>query len=351
MHALCNTRNPMPPANNSALRLLRSFKGLGLTPAQVRRLMPEWWDDEAAEDEGGLLEMQILLARRLSVSLASLQSQAPQPVFRETTQRFKTVHPEGSTQLAVAASIGHGLAQLLASVCDTPFIGRRSAAELRQQLLGDGGSAVTLAGLCTWMWKNGLPVVHVTGWPDGLRRPDAMCVRVGDCPVTMVVRKELHPPKLAYLVAHELGHIMSGHLDAAKNAVLVDDTLPVDEQQSFNDTDEIAADAFAMTALGGSALLALCRSLVGPSYSELTLAVAALRAAKGTEMEPGQVILGWGRLTENWKLTNMALKYLQTTQTAPMVINDVANLYIDSSALSADGRDHLERLTAMELRA
>lgn len=167
----------------------------------------------------------------------------------------------------------------------------------------------------------------------------------------MVVRKELHPPKLAYLVAHELGHIMSGHLDAAKNAVLVDDTLPVDEQQSFNDTDEIAADAFAMTALGGSALLALCRSLVGPLYSELTLAVAALRAAKGTEMEPGQVILGWGRLTENWKLTNMALKYLQTTQTAPMVINDVANLYIDSSALSADGRDHLERLTAMELRA
>ena len=340
----------MPPANNSALRLLKSFKGLGLTPAQVRRLMPEWWDDEAAEDEGGLLELQILLARRLNVSLASLQSQAPQPVFRETTQRFKTVHPEGSSQLAVAASIGHGLAQLLASACDWPVVSGLSAAALREQLLSTE-SAVTLAGLCTWMWKHGLPVVHVTGWPDGLRRPDAMCVRVGDRPITMVVRKELHPPKLAYLVAHELGHIMSGHLDAVKNAVLVDDTLPVDAQLSVRDPDEIEADAFAMTTLGGSALLALCKSLVGPSYTELTLAVAALRAAKGTALEPGQVILGWGRLTEDWKLTNMALKYLRTTQTAPVVINDIAKLYIGGSALSADGRDHLERLTAMELRA
>lgn len=341
----------MPPANNPALRLLKSFKGLGLTPTQVRRLMPEWWDDEAAEDEGGLLELQILLARRLNVSLASLQSQAPQPAFRETTQRFKTVHPDGSSQLAVAASIGHGLAQLLASACDKRVASALSAAELREELLAGNDSAVTLAGLCRWMWDHGLPVVHVTGWPDGLRRPDAMCVRVGDCPVTMVVRKELHPPKLAYLVAHELGHIMAGHLDAVKNAVLVDDTLPVDAQQSVKDPDEIEADSFAMTTLGGNALLKLCRSLVGPSYTELTLAVAALRAAKGTAMEPGQVILGWGRLTEDWKLTNMALKYLQTTQTAPLVINDIARLCIDGSALSADGRDHLERLTAMELRA
>lgn len=341
----------MPPVNNPALRLLKSFKGLGLTPTQVRRLMPEWWDDEAAEDEGGLLELQILLARRLNVSLASLQSQAPHPAFRETTQRFKTVHPEGSSQLAVAASIGHGLAQLLASACDKRVAQPLSAGQVREDLLGSRDTAVTLAGLCRWMWEHGLPVVHVTGWPDGLRRPDAMCVRVGDRPVTLVVRKELHPPKLAYLVAHELGHIMSGHLDAVKNAVLVDDTLPVDAQQSVNDPDEIEADSFAMTTLGGSALLALCRSLVGPSYTELTLAVAALRAAKGTALEPGQVILGWGRLTEDWKLTNMALKYLQTTQTAPLVINDIARLCIDGSALSADGRDHLERLTAMELRA
>lgn len=341
----------MPPVNNPALRLLKSFKGLGLTPTQVRRLMPEWWDDEAAEDEGGLLELQILLARRLNVSLASLQSQAPHPAFRETTQRFKTVHPEGSSQLAVAASIGHGLAQLLASACDKRVAQPLSAGQVREDLLASRDTAVTLAGLCRWMWEHGLPVVHVTGWPDGLRRPDAMCVRVGDRPVTLVVRKELHPPKLAYLVAHELGHIMSGHLDAVKNAVLVDDTLPVDAQQSVNDPDEIEADSFAMTTLGGSALLALCRSLVGPSYTELTLAVAALRAAKGTALEPGQVILGWGRLTEDWKLTNMALKYLQTTQTAPLVINDIARLCIDGSALSADGRDHLERLTAMELRA
>ncbi|KQW70040.1 hypothetical protein ASC67_06070 [Methylibium sp. Root1272] len=199
------------------------------------------------------------------------------------------------------------------------------------------------------MWSHGLPVVHVTGWPDGLRRPDAMCVRVGQRPVTMVVRKEQAPARLAYLVAHELGHVMSGHLQAANNAVLVDEALPVDDQRTFSDDDEIEADAFAMTVLGGDLLLSTCRSLLGPRYSELTLAVAALRACRDKPLDAGQVILGWGRLSEDWQLTNMALKYLMTTQSAPVVINDVAKAHIDASALSADGRDHLARLTAMEL--
>lgn len=339
----------MATTDNPALRLFRSFKGLGLSATQVRRLMPEWWEDEAAREEGGLLELQMLLARRLNVSLASLQAAVPLPVFRETTQRFKTVHPDGSSQLAVAASIGHGLAQMLANAVEhRPPVDSISAASLRQDLLATN-SAVSLDSLCGWMWSHGLPVVHVTGWPDGLRRPDAMCVRVGQRPVTMVVRKEQAPARLAYLVAHELGHVMSGHLQAANNAVLVDEALPVDDQRTFSDDDEIEADAFAMTVLGGDLLLSTCRSLLGPRYSELTLAVAALRACRDKPLDAGQVILGWGRLSEDWQLTNMALKYLMTTQSAPVVINDVAKAHIDASALSADGRDHLARLTAMEL--
>lgn len=338
----------MATAENPAIRLFKSFKGLGLTAAQVRRLMPEWWDDEAAREEGGLLELQMLLARRLNVSLASLQAAVPLPAFRETTQRFKTVHPEGSSQLAVAASIGHGLAQLLASAAtDTPPTAEMSPQALRQELLA-ANPTVTLEGLCNWMWTHGLPVVHVTGWPEGLRRPDAMCVRVGKQPVTMIVRKEKAPSRLAYLVAHELGHVMSGHLRAANNAVLVDEALPVDDQRTFSDEDEIEADAYAMTVLGGDLLLSTCRSLLGPKYSELTLAVAALRVCKDKPLDAGQVILGWGRLSEDWQLTNKALKYLMTTQSAPVVINDVALAHIDANSLSADGRDHLARLTAME---
>ena len=340
------------PTANPAKRLLGSFKELGLSAAQVRRLMPEWWDDAAAEDDGGLLELQILLARRLNVALESLQSAIPHPAFRETSQRFKTVHPEGSSQLAVAASIGHGLAQLLASAnasvkVTTPV----DAPALRARMLREAGGAITLDCLCQYLWRCGRPVVHVTQWPTGLRRPDAMCVRVGPRPVIMVVRKEVAPAKLAFLVAHEVGHDMCGHLQDASNAVLVDDALPVDAQQSFFDADERQADAYAMELLGGQTLRVACESIRGPSYSELTLAVAALRACEGKALDAGQVILGWARLTQDWKLANLALRYLQTMQAAPVVINDVAAAHIDESALSADGRDHLMRLTGMELPA
>jgi hypothetical protein len=45
----------------------------------------------------------------------------------------------------------------------------------------------------------------------------------------------------------------------------------------------------------------------------------------------------------------MALKYLLTTQPAPVVINDVARRYIQVGELSPDGREHLAQLTGIEL--
>jgi hypothetical protein len=327
---------------------MSSFKELGLTAAQVRHFVPEWWDDDAAADEGGLLELQIVLARRLNVALESLQKAAPKPEFRATTRRFKTIHPEGSTQLAVAAGVGHGLAHVLAGACTTGSLQERlSPTDLRAHILKKYPT-VTLDSLCRWLWEHGMPVVHILNWPQQLRRPDAMCVRVGACPVVLVVRKEVAPARLAYLVAHEIGHLMSGHLKADNNTVLVDDTLPVDERGFAKDEDEKIADTYAMELLGGDALRAACIK-VGQQNEEVKLAVAALKVSKGTGLEAGQVILGWARLTEDWRLAGMAMRYLMTTQPAPIVVNDVAKGYIDSNTLSSDGLDHLIKLTGMQL--
>ena len=261
------------------------------------------------------------------------------------------MHPEGSSQLAVAASIGHGLAQLLASSCaSTPLRSPVDADTLRNELL-KSNEAVTLDALCEWLWIAGIPVVHVTGWPDGLRRPDAMCVRASGRPVVMVVRKETALAKLAYLIAHEAGHVMSGHLSSDENAVLVDDTLPVDSQQSFSDQDERQADAYAMTLLGGSALSACSKNLVGPTYSEMSLAAAALDEARKAKLDAGQVILCWARLTGDWKMANLALRFLKTTEIAPIVINDVAKCHMHYEMLPNDGLDHIFKLTGMDQRS
>lgn len=338
----------MATDSKNARRLMGSFKELGITAAQVRKLMPEWWDDEAAEDEGGLLELQMLLARRLNVSLASLQSAPARPVFREAVRRFKTVHPEGSSQLAVAASIANGLSQLLASaVGEAPAVAPIKAEQLRAELL-QAAPAVTLEALCRWSWSHGVPVVHVQGWPAQLRRPDAMCVRVGERPVILVVRNEKTPAKLAYLICHELGHVLLGHLRDIGNAVLVDDTLPVDNQRSFHDEDEREADAFAMEVMGGASLRAAVDGLTGRTYSDLTLAVAAMEAARPRHLDPGQVILGWARVADDWQLANMALRFLMTSGPAPEVINALARQALDDSLLSADGKDHLATLTRMD---
>lgn len=341
----------MAIARNPSKTLMSSFKELGLTPTQVRHFVPDWWVDDAAIDEGGLLELQIMLARRLNVALESLQATAPRPVFRDATRRFKTVHPDGSTQLAIAAGVGHGLAQVLANACPSaPLQAAVTASELRSDLL-KSMSSVTLEVLCTWLWDHGLPVLHITNWPKQLRRPDAMCVRVGERQVILVVRKEIAPARLTYLVAHELGHVMSGHLRSEGNTILVDDTLPVDEQGFAKDDDERVADQYAMELLGGATLRAVCETLAGKHFNEVKLAVAALQASRGSSLDAGQVVLGWGRLTGDWKLAGMAMRYLMTTQPAPVVVNDIAKRYINTELLASDSLEHLSRLTGVEFGA
>lgn len=336
----------MVATKNPAKSLMSSFKGLGLSAGQVRHFAPEWWDDEAAIDEGGLLELQIILSRRLNVAIESLQA-GTTPEFRATTQRFKTIHPEGSTQLAVAAGVGHGLAHVLADAFNRePPRELLPSTDVRAQILTKY-PAVTLEGLCRWLWEHGIPIVHITNWPKQLRRPDAMCVRIGVRPIILIVRKEVAPAKLAYLVSHEVGHVMSGHLKADNNAVLVDDTLPVDEQGVAKDDDERIADSYAMELLGGETLRQAGIAL-GKQDEEVKLAVAALKASKDTGLDAGQVILSWARRTEDWKLAGIAMRYLMTAQAAPIVINDVAKRYIDADAMSPDGLDHLTRLMGIQ---
>lgn len=331
-----------------AKRLLSSFKALEITAAQVRSLLPDWWVDEVAESEDGLLELQLVLARRLSLSLSSLQVPDGIPSFQASSHRFKTVHPEGSSQLAVSAAMGTGLARLVVSasgeLSPAPPV---HAAALRQSILANAAS-VGLEQLVYWSWHVGMPIVHVTGWPKGLRRPDAMCLRVENRPVILIVRNEVSPAKLAYLVAHEIGHIASGHLRADGNSVLVDEALPVNSKQSASDEDEVEADAFAGVLLGANETTGIVKA-IGPSISsELKLASQASLACRGKSVNPGQVILAWGRTYKDWKMTNLALKYLQTTQPASRLINDIAKEFLDFSALTGDGLDHLRKLTDME---
>lgn len=340
----------MATTNSVAKRLIGSFRDIGVTAAQVRRLLPEWWEDEAADDPGGLLELQMLLARRLNVSIDSLQAATPAPQFHGGIRRFKTIHPEGSDQLMVASALGVAIARLVLSATDVSFDALGTVASIRKHLIADG-HAVTLDRLCSHLWAHGVPVVHMTGWPQGLRRPDAMCMQIEGRPVILIVRKESAAAKLTYLVAHELGHLLAGHLakaaSSAQDEVLVDDALPVGEDDAVSDREEKAADALALDLLGGKTLNAASEAIPTSLTAPLDIVVAALKAVKGRPLDAGQAILGWGRITTNWKAANGALRYLMTTDVAPVVINDIAAGRVELSSLSADNREHLAQITGL----
>jgi hypothetical protein len=337
----------MATASNPAKALLASLKPLGVSAAQARQLLPEWWDDEAATTEGGLLELKMLLARRLGVSFTSLLSFPSQLELGLAPTRFKTVHPEGSTQLRVAAGIGQSLARIVAAASPPWEQSRkRAAAAVREQVLTNS-RAVDLQTLCQWCWSTGLPVVHLRAWPKGLRRPDAMCALIDGRAVILVVRAEKAPARLAYLVAHELGHIALGHLQENKGTVLVDEALAVDKQASVSDPDERAADDYAIELLGGNQLRSAAAALAKSPDSPLELVAAAMDIAQRAKLDAGQVLLTWGRNSGEWAQVNAALRYLMDSDAAPEVINALAMRSLRMELLGSDDVEHLSRLTTL----
>jgi Zn-dependent peptidase ImmA (M78 family) len=75
----------------------------------------------------------------------------------------------------------------------------------------------------------------------------AITVRLGNQYVILIGRDSRFPAWIAFILAHELGHIVRGHIDDSAALLEMDDPLQVPER----DNEELQADAFALALLTG----------------------------------------------------------------------------------------------------
>jgi hypothetical protein len=113
-----------------------------------------------------------------------------------------------------------------------------------------------------------------------------------------------YPARLAFMLAHEIGHIALGHVGASGAIVDLDETGRPDEQ----DEQEIAANRFALELLTGSGQPNFTTSL--PRFNSATLGHAALGAAEQYRIEPGTLALCLGHQHGKWPIATSALKYI-----------------------------------------
>lgn len=309
-----------------------------MTSRAIDAAWPEWWSGEAEFSPSAVAELRYTLARRLGLAPQSLFDGSPVFLWRDQA-KFKNLSVNESKQDTLT-SFGIALGRILVAstaAADQPLDG--DPVRLRNQILSSHGP-VDLHGLLALAWSHGIPVVQALIWPSDQIGMHAMTVRIGTRFAILIGRRYSFPSQLAYVIAHELGHCLLGHLSGT--AALVEMADPSSGAPSTADNEEVAANHFALALLTGDELPNVASS--NPDYTATQLAQAASSRAKVEQITPGVLALCLGHETGRWAQTMGALKILEQQSNLASLLNTYAMQQLDRDQLSHDSASYLNKI-------
>ena len=245
------------------------------------------------------------IARHLGFSVRDLRNrERPLSLPALTGVRFKRQRNEVDDRVRAAALVALRAARLVVTAVGgrlAPWSGQRTARAIRDDILRDS-PYVDLDSLLHFCWRSGIVVIQLAHVPAGGKRFDGMAASIEGRPVIVLASGRDGPPWLAFHLAHELGHLMLGHVGPGSEA-LVDTSL---EGEAGSGAREREADRFASEVLAGSAEPRL------PDLKEdaAHLAATAVRSGPRRGIDPGVLVLIYARSNSRWPVAQTALKHL-----------------------------------------
>jgi hypothetical protein len=317
--------------------LTREMRKAGLSNAAIDAAWPTWWTDEAEESPSSRAELRFTLARRLGLSPRSLLGERVE-FFWDDAARFKHLRVHDGDERAAIASFGIALGrELILATAEPPGLDWRSltAEKLRESLLRSH-QFVDLQALVAACWSFGVPIVQLGVVPLESKSMHAMVVQDNGRFAILLARNARYPAMAAFTVAHEIAHILLGHLDGARALVDLESSVEVRDE----DKQEVDADSFALKLLTGAE-----QPIIRPDIKEFnapTLANASMAAGALYRVEPGTIALALAYRDGSWARTMSALKFIYgEIDPVSKQINSVARHMLDWGALTEESADYL----------
>lgn len=291
--------------NNAMQPLYKKVQKLGYTKPQIRNILPDWWDDSIANTPAGLQEVTLILAKRLSIHYKSLLTD--EPTFSLPMHCFKhsqTVQTETLTKAVTFATLASDIVHQayhrpLASITGL------TAGNIREHILKNE-PWVDINSLVEYCWEIGVPVIFLKNLPSP--KMQGLALQQDDRP-TIILTSKRENGWLVFDLAHELGHIILGHV--------TNDTWMVDKEIKGNNIEEQEQEAnkFAVELLTGVSKLEFSSLSISPK--KLTESVLAI--GRSHQIDPLHLLLNYGYSTNKlpyaMKLIPNLLKDLAITQT------------------------------------
>jgi Zn-dependent peptidase ImmA (M78 family) len=292
--------------------LMRRLSSAGFPRDFVRpAILPDWWDADCERDPALLPDLEIRIARFLQRSIADVRDPSVDlaaPVYAHA--QLRRVHDVDRDRLGpaihTALQIAGAVARSLRSA-DRPVTPEPADALAWRASLSTVGGSVRLDDMLGDLWGRGIPVVPVDVLPVPTFQGLA-CV-VDDRPVILIGHKIDQPGRVAFVVAHEIGHVAAG--DCAPNQPVVDE----DETVADDSDMERTADRFAtLVTVGREAV----PQIDGDNFRALAKRAAELEKTIG--VDAGVVLFAWARRAggrpDHYQTATLALKALYQHQGA-----------------------------------
>lgn len=335
----------LPPAKS----LYQTVASLGLTRAQVRRLLPSWWSPEIESQPGGVAELGLHLSRRLSLDLSALLEGRLAPKGAAVHVAFKHRTNVESNKLAAATFIASSLAQAIIAALPSaytplPATGSKLREAVRQ---ATNGGVLGFEALLTLCWASGIPVIPLPHLPIGIRKMDGASLRIGDRPAIVIAKRKSSRAWLSFILAHEMAHIALGHIGPGSTIIDVSlqDTSTY-ATESSSDQQEQEADAFALDTLGGAEAERAISDWSG-RMSPVELAVSARKSGAMIGVEPGHLILRHAFLTKRWAEASTALRFLSEDMDPESVLIESLRNHLALDLIADDLQDLVSSITGL----
>lgn len=193
-----------------------------------------------------------------------------------------------------------------------------------RDLVKGSRSNVSLEDIVSDLWKRGIPVVPL----DVLPSPSfqGMSCIVESRPVILLGHKYDEPGRAAFLVVHEVGHVVAG--DCAPGRPVVDEEEEITDEADI----ERRADQYATRVLIGADIVP---EIDGESFKEL--ARSASEVENRTGADASTVIFALARRTGDYATATMAVRALYQHLGARRKLRELFDRHVDlSSAAKTD---------------
>jgi len=321
--------------------LYQRLNKVGFDRTFVRQyVLPDWWDDTMVSNPTTRALAEIRIARIVGVPVKAVSvSDSPlEPVLNHELRlkRNQGVQvDELRPAIALAQSLGSTFAQALDPVLPR-FTREYKAQEIRQEILSHH-PCVELTGLLEWCWAHGIIVAHLGQLPRHTKKFSGIAMLCADRTVIILASGRDSPPWLAFHLAHELGHILRGHVQSGQT--LLDDDI--DRRRKINelmadptfDREEADANVFAMLLLTSRPELSF--ALQNLNGEQLARWVRQL--AQEIQIDAGTLALIYGHTTARMGVAQNALKALGLQDGAHKLIADAVKQHLPEDMPEAVG--------------